>query len=69
MDHRNIDLIHIPLDEQILLREAGINPVVLKKVDNTNNLAVDDSEQILNVIGSYPKSVHSYKEIDHENSF
>lgn len=66
MSSLNIGTLKIPQNEESLLRDADVNVNNLELVEG--EYKVEDQDQILNVIGSYLEKVHSFKEIDPNNS-
>lgn len=62
----NINYIRVPRREESLLRNVDININDLEVVEG--EYKVDDQDQILNVIGSYLESIHSYKVVDQNNN-
>lgn len=62
----NLHHINIPIDSEYLLINAGIDTRNLER-DNLNNFVIQEQEQMLDTIGAYLESVHSHKEINHDN--
>lgn len=61
----DINMLKIAQEDEMLLRNAGINSREIEREDNS--FVVRDHEQILNLIGASIESVHAYKELDYGN--
>lgn len=65
----NISVLKIPQEDEYLIRNADIRSAELERdSENNNDFIIKDDNQILNVIGSYIESVHSFKESDPDNA-
>lgn len=68
--HRSIhlDQITIPFKDEQLISNAGIDKETIEKDYNANMFLVKNSDEILNIMGTYLESIHSPKENDINNS-
>ncbi|XP_065371389.1 probable serine/threonine-protein kinase DDB_G0282963 [Calliphora vicina] len=67
-NNSDINIIKIAPENEVWIRNAGINPEDLERENDSNKFIVKDDEQKLNIIGIFLEKIHSYKEIDEGNS-
>lgn len=62
-----LENIKIPQNLEYILSSVSIDPDSLEK-DSSNNFILREPDQMLDAIGSLLESVHSYKQVDHNNA-